>query len=249
MNAFKFNRCFSGAGLLIFLLAFTPVDAWSADVDVYAEGAYTESILDVYIYADINIDRILSFGVRLTYDPVELAVLGAEKDIEPRPYTSNATKWFLGDENAAYKNNPEPDYSTSGEVIIIGGKLDPENPAAGVDSGARVFLGMASFTPVGGEMPAHPAITLSYARNDGSYRNFVRLGGGGVEVLDGAGVEIGAVQIFPRGDADGNGAITPRDINRLKSNMGNTNAPCYMDCDGNGSITPRDINCIKGKMR
>ncbi|MCP4689614.1 MAG: hypothetical protein GY859_16290 [Desulfobacterales bacterium] len=234
--------------MLIFLTAFAPVYAWSADVDVYAEGAYTESILDVYVYADINIDSILSFGVKLTYDPGELAVLSAEKDVEPRPYTSNGTKWLMGDENAAYKNNPPPDFSTAGEVIIIGGKLDPDNPAAGVESGARIFLGMASFTAANGQMPAHPAITLSYARGVGSYKNFVRLNGGAVESLDGAGVEIGAIQISPRGDADGNGSITPRDINRLKSNMGNVNAPCFMDCDGNGSITPKDINCIKGKM-
>ncbi len=248
MTAIQCKKGFFGASLLIFLTAFAPLDAWPADVDVYAEGAYTESILDVYVYADINIDRILSFGVRLTYDPEELAVLTAEKDVEPRPYTSNATKWLMGDENAAYKNNPAPDYSTAGEVVIIGGKLDPENPTAGVETGARIFLGMASFTPAGGVMPAHPAITLSYARTDGSYKNFVRLNGDGVEVLDGAGVEIGAVRLSPRGDADGNGSITPRDINRLKSYIGNANAPCYMDCDGNGSITPRDINCIKGKM-
>ncbi len=248
MNGIRIKKGLLGASILIFLIAVTPLDGWSADVDVYAEGAYTESILDVYIYADINIDSILSFGVRLTYDPGELAVLSAEKDVEPRPYTSNSTKWFLGDENAAYKNNPAPDYSTAGEVIIIGGKMDPDNPTAGVESGARIFLGMASFTPAGGIMPSHPAITLSYARSDGSYKNFVRLNSGGVEVLDGAGVEIGAIQVSPRGDADGNGSITPRDINRLKSNIGNANAPCFMDCDANGSITPRDVNCIKGKM-
>ncbi len=248
MNGIRMRKGLLGASLLIVLTAFTPLSAWSADVDVYAEGAYTESILDVYIYADINIDSILSFGVRLTYDPEELAVLTAQKDVDPRPYTSNTTKWLLGDENAAHKNNPAPDYSSAGEVIIIGGKLDPENPMAGVETGGRVFLGMASFTPVGGVMPSHPAITLSYARTDGSYKNFVRLGGGGAEVLDGAGVEMGAVQVAPRGDADGNGSITPRDINRLKSNIGNANAPCYMDCDANGSITPRDVNCIKGKM-
>ena len=43
----------------------------AADVNVYAERAYTDTDCTVFIYGDIT-PAILSFGVKLTYDPSAL---------------------------------------------------------------------------------------------------------------------------------------------------------------------------------
>ncbi len=52
----------------------------SAAVDIYAEGAYTDSDLVVYIYADIDTDAVCSAGVKLTYDSGVVSVVSAEKN-------------------------------------------------------------------------------------------------------------------------------------------------------------------------
>jgi hypothetical protein len=238
-------------GCLSVLTGFAiPVFAIGADVDVYAEGAINETELIVYVYADVNVDNLLSYGVSLSYDSSELTVAQVQKDPDPIPYTSNVTKWYLGETWASYKNNPDPDYSVPDEIIIIGGKLDPDNPTQGVEQGTRVLLAMVTFQAADVQIPVNPTLSLSYARGDGtsSYKNFVRLNNNTPEVLDGPNVYFGSVEVFQLGDADGNGAISPSDVNTVKFNIGNADAPCYIDCDKSGSITPSDINCIKSKI-
>ncbi len=246
MNLSKFKKAIA----IVFLCAAIPVCAFGADVDVFAEGAINETELIVYIYADVNVTNLLSYGVTLNYDPSELIVAEVLKDPDSIPYTDNGTKWYLGDSSAVYRNNPAPDVSVAGEVVIIGGKIDPADPTQGVEQGTRVFLGMVRFEPADALIPPDPTLFLSYAKGDGtsSYKNFVRLDNTVPQVLDGDNVYFGSVDVFQLGDADGNGSISPRDVNAVKFNMGNTQAPCYIDCDGNGSITPSDINCIKSKI-
>ncbi len=246
MNLSEFKKVIA----TVFLCAAIPVCAFGADVDVFAEGAINETELIVYVYADVNVTNLLSYGVTLNYDPSELTVAEVLKDPDSIPYTDNGTKWYLGDSSAVYRNNPEPDVSVAGEVVIIGGKIDPAAPTQGVEQGTRVFLGMVRFEPSDALIPADPTLFLSYAIGDGtsSYKNFVRLDNDVPQVLDGDNVYFGSVDVFQLGDADGNGAISPSDVNAVKFNMGNTEAPCYMDCDANGSITPSDINCIKSKI-
>ncbi len=238
------------ASMLFIATLFAPLNAALGYVQVFGEGVYTQDELVVNLYADITDNNVLSYGVKLIFDPGELTVSSAQKDMNPTPFTDNPTKWYLGDSSAAYRNNPDPDISTPGEILFIGGKLDPSDPTSGVLAGNKIFLGQARFTPAGADMPEQPVMSITYARDAGTgpYDNFVRLNTGTPEVLDSSNVEFGSLIIAAAGDADGNGSIRPSDINGIKSQIGNPNAPCYVDCDGNGSITPSDINCIKAKL-
>ncbi len=250
MRTLKFKLRFLAASLGFLVSILFAGSSGAADVDVYAEGAINGTQLTVYVYADVNVDNLLSYGVSLNYDTAELSVIDVQKDPEPIPYTSNSTKWYLGESTAVYRNNPAPDYSSPGEVIIIGGKLDPANPTQGVSQGARALLAVVTFGPADAEIPSSPTLFLSYARGDGTqtYKNFVRLDNNAPQVLDGADVYFGTVHVAQQGDANGSGDISPRDILFIKANIGNENAPCYTDCNGDGSITPRDILCVKSKI-
>lgn len=232
------------AGLL------TQVPAFAADVDIYGEGSINGDQLNVYVYADVNVENLLSYGVSLNYDAAELSVIQVQKDPQVIPYSSNGTKWYLGEDSAVYRNNPAPDYSSPGEIIIIGGKLDPSNPGQGVSQGSRILLAVVTFGPANAQIPVSPTLFLSYARGDGTdaYKNFVRLDNNLPQVLDGANVYFGPVKVAQQGDANGDGRITVRDINMVKSNVMNLDAPCHMDCNGDGRITARDINCVKSKL-
>lgn len=236
----------------MFLLAALALGstASAADVDVYGEGAINGTELKVYIYADVNVDQLISYGISLNYDAEELSVVDVQKDPETIPYTENTTKWYIGESTAVYRNNPAPDYASPGEVIVIGGKLDPASPTQGVTRGTRILLAEVTFGPANSQIPLNPTLFLSYARGtgDSDYKNFVRLENQSPVVLDGTDVYFGTVKVAQLGDADANGRVTFRDINVVKSNIGNANAPCYTDCDGNGRITFRDINCVKSKL-
>lgn len=130
------KRFFVFCFVLLAAIQLTPVTAL-ADVNVFAEGAYTASELVVYIYADTTVNTasvLRSAGVKLTYDDSLLTVVAAEK---------NEDVWSLGNESYM-----EPDTETAGEAVIILGKLDTEAPTEGV-SGNRVLLGKVSFTHTG----------------------------------------------------------------------------------------------------
>ncbi|MFZ5569345.1 MAG: dockerin type I domain-containing protein [Thermodesulfobacteriota bacterium] len=205
----------------------------AAEVNVAAEGAYTETGLVVEVYAG-TATAILSYGIKLTYDAEQLEVSGAEK---------NETVWFMGDGtpsgNSAYMN---PDTSVPGEVVIIGGKLDTAAPAAGV-SGQRILLGRVFFNRTDSSMPFAPTLAIDLARTS-PYANFVSTAG---QILDGDGVGF-SMKVVERGDCNGDGSITPADIMAVKSRIGSANAPCYVDCNNDGAVTPQDINCVKRKI-
>ena len=116
--------------------AFMPAASFAADVDVYIDGSYTDTDLDVHVFADINAGPILSFGVRVDYPP-SLVLSSA---------TKNETVWYFGDGMAEY-SYMDPEEDGSG-VVIIGGKLDTSAPTAGV-TGNRVLLGTIKFTHSG----------------------------------------------------------------------------------------------------
>jgi len=230
----KSSRSLLIIGLLVFVAsALIPVNSFAADVDVYAEGAYTESDLVVYIYADINGPNILSAGVKLTYDTSELTVTSAEK---------NESVWFLGSESYM-----DPDISTPGEVVIICGKLDTADPTAGV-SGERVLVGEVRFDRTESSMPLSPTLSVDYGKRgpEGKYINFVATDG---TVLDDTSVAFGSITIRERGDANGDGTITGADRGAVKYFMvnGGVEYP-WMDCNDDGSITGADRGCIKYKM-
>ena len=217
---------------LVMALLWVPVAAVAADVDVYAEGAYTDSDLVLYIYADIANEPILSFGVKVAY-PSTLTYSGAAK---------NESVWYFGDGAPEYSYmDPEDDGSGT---IIIGGKLNTSNPTQGVQ-GDRVLLGTVTFTHsiVDPQDADFSAVSVTYGRGDGTgdYKNFVDVDG---DVVDGA--VLFSSEIHARGDANGNGDVTGADLSALKYYMinGGVLHP-WIDCNDSGDVTGADLSCIK----
>ncbi|MGD9365817.1 MAG: dockerin type I domain-containing protein [Desulfobacteraceae bacterium] len=219
---------------LIICSAVIPASTLAAEVNVYAEGAYTETDLVLHIYADITSGAILSFGVKVTYPATELTYSSA---------TKNEAVWYMGDGTTNYPYmNPEDDGSN---VVIIGGKLDTADPTAGV-TGTRVLLGTVTFTHSG--TTDFSGVTLTYGRGDGSgaYKNFVETDG---TVKDGE-VTGFSVEIYERGDANADGNITPADMIAIRNAYyGGASLPSETaaDCNADGSITPADMICIRNK--
>jgi hypothetical protein len=225
------KRLLSMCTILLLCLVSMPGSVLGADVDVYAEGAYTDTDLVLYIYADIT-PHILSYGVKVIFETSELTLTSAEK---------NEDVWFFGDGST---NHPymEPETATPGEVIIIGGKLDTAAPTAGV-TGERVLLGKVIFTRTGSAMPFSPTLSLDFARG-GDYENFVQTDG---EALDDTGVSF-AFEVHERGDANGNGSISTADYIIIRNSIGSTDAPPWVDCNGSGDISTADYICVRNKI-
>ena len=236
------RRLFAVMACVLGCCLFASQGMAATTVDVYAEGAYTDTDLAVYIYADINTTdpsdpALISFGVKLTYLDTELTVTSAEK---------NEAVWYMGD---GVTNEPymDPEIATVGEVVIIGGKLDTAAPLAGV-SGTRVLLGKVFFDRVGSTMPFDPTLGLTYGRMTtdttpvlGSYKNFVATDG---TVMDGTSTAIGTDSTYERGDANADGSINVLDLRTLREVIG-TDAPCWTDCNGDGTINVLDIRCLR----
>jgi len=227
-------RILSKVGAICLVLAISmSTNALGADVDVYAEGAYTESDLVVYLYADINTSPVLSCGVNLTYDDSELEVASTAK---------NEETWYMGTpgEKEPYM---DPDTGTSGQVIIVGGKLDTSDPLAGV-TGERVLLGSVRFNRLETSMPFTPSLGIDLGRA-APYDNFVATDG---TALDGSGVVFGLVTIKERADANADGTIDSRDIRALRKIIGSEDAPCWCDCNDDTVVDSRDIRCLRQKI-
>lgn len=236
--------------LLIIILFFATSTGAANDIDIYLEGVIRDSELTVYAYADIHVENVISYGIRISYNPDWYTLVSAAKSVSPAPYTANPSQWHIGTPAASCSHLPAPDTSVPGEIIIIGGKLDPGHPGNGMAAGSKIFLGMATFTPYDGGFPSAPLMTVTFARAD-PYVNFARIrkaDGGWVQNLDDNAVSFRSVTICQAGDANGDGTISPPDITAVKANIGNPNAPCYVDCVGGGHITPNNIMCVRYKI-
>ena len=234
MNIFK-------KAVLFFLsLAFLAPAYASAQVSVYAEGAYTDTDLVVYIYADIasTDEPLLSYGVTLKYNSTDLDTPVVEK---------NASEWYFGDKNDPYPTpNAEPDTSTPGEVIIIGGKLDSAAPLEGV-SGDRVLLATVSFVRSSTNVPS---AELYLGKGD-TYANFVQINGTDLDqTLAGADESgtIGQVEIFQRGDANKDETISILDIGAVRNMILNAQFKCYADANGDGQVSILDIGEVRNML-
>ena len=218
----------------VFLLFVFSVPAW-ADVTIHTEGAYTETDLAVYIYADISGDAILSAGVKLTYSQAELTLTSAIK---------NEKVWYMGDgsSNEAYM---DPDTSVAGEVVIICGKLD-SNEGHTLDgvSGNRVLIGILRFNRINSTMPFAPTLALDYGKAD-PYDNFVETDG---DALDTVSVTFGDITVRECGDADADEDIDVFDIMKTKIIIEADGYSVWADCDGDNDIDVFDIMCIKNKI-
>lgn len=223
---------------LVFLASVLPA---AAAVTVYAEGAYTDSDLVVYVYADIDTDAICSAGVKLTYDNAVLTVATAEK---------NEDVWYMGDGST---NHPYMNPEDAGDgVIVICGKLDTSAPTAGV-IGDRVLLGKVTFTRNdGGATPPDPAVAEQYfgisveLGRGGDFANFVTTTG--TELDDSVDFSTVGAIVRERGDANGDGYITNSDFIAVRNFM-NANTYCvYGDCNNDTYMTNSDFICIRNKM-
>jgi len=240
----KKNKSFLAGLVSIAIVAASNLMAMAANVDVYAEGAYTDTKLDVYIYADINVAPLVSAGVQLTYDNTKLTLVSAVK---------NQTDWYFGTPAVPYVYQDPQD--TGSGVVFMGGKLDTNTPDAGV-TGTRKLIGTASFTRTESVAPgASPEAYFGSALGLGIIRtapdvfaNFVTNGG---VVLDTAADGVSyAIIIRERGDANADGNVTPADMVTVK-NAYYANAPLSCrpaaDCNADENITPADMVCIKNK--
>lgn len=232
--AIKYLKCLVGIFAMLFLAS-----GWaSATVKVYAEGAYTDSDLVVYIYVDVTVDPILSYGVKLTYDFSDLGYPVVEK---------NNGDWYFGERAAPFPTpNAEPDTSIPGDVVIVGGKLDAAAPREGV-SGERILLAKVTFSRLTGNTPS---VEL-YLGKGGTYSNFVQVNGEKLDESLGGEARInpiGPVSIFKRGDAETDGDIDVFDILETKNLIGTGSKSIWADCEGDGDIDVFDILCIKNKI-
>lgn len=252
------------------MTAFLAPSAIAAEIDVYLEGAYDDTYLDVYIYADINFtdNALISYGVRLEYFTSELTFDSAVKNVELTDrdwtYTSNPTKWQLG--NGANQDNPDPVDSesvTTGTRMVVfkGGILNEASPTEGVPvtALARVFLGTVRFTAgTGGSIPASPDLALTYAEDfstdPDSYKNFVAYVDGATpsgQVIDTdypddpSGVDFSSIIIYKRGDANADGVVNSVDYIQVRNLRNSPDAPVYVDCNDDGVVNSVDYICVR----
>lgn len=174
--------------LIALLLALSTGQA-AAAVSVYGQGTYTDQYLELKIFADITTTALLSYGIRITYDTSSFS-----SDINAISVVKNSSVWYFGRLSDPYPTpNAEPDISTPGAVVIVGGKCDIDTPAAGV-MGSRVLLATITFTRLNSTLPA---IGL-YLGKGGNYANFVQTDG---QVLDASltsgSTAIGSVTLCP----------------------------------------------------
>lgn len=271
MNNFKrsfVKKIFLGLVFVLFVLG-SAVPSQADDVDVYAEGAYTTGAtgdLTVYLYADINVGNLVSFGVKLNYATAKLESPSAEK---------NEIVWYVGDGteagNHAYM---DPDISTAGQIIFIGGMLDELDTTVRV-TGTRVLLGKVTFSRTDAtktedpkEDPGGPegyfGITLTLGRPDPdppttTFDNFVDVSADGtvVTVKDDSGVSFNhpgfdgqQIKIAERGDANASGTISSRDLNSLRALLrAGSDYVVYADCNASETLSSRDLNCIRAILR
>lgn len=174
--------------IISFFLVYNTSALFAApSTSVYAVGVYDESTVDILLYADIRECSLISFGIKVRYIFSELSPVSVEK---------NENVWYLGTQE---NKTPYmiPDVSTAGEVVIIGGKLDTNNPTAGV-AGSSVRLGSISFERIS---PDTPELSLRFGK-EGYFKNFVSSTG---LVLDDqvGGVQFLTVTLNTDEDADG----------------------------------------------
>jgi hypothetical protein len=207
------------------MACFTP-QAMATNVGVYGEGTYTANYLYMEVRADITDGSILSYGVKLSYDPSKLAVAFV---------TKNEDVWFFRDRltNYPYAN---PDFSTPGEVVAIGAKVDTANPTAGV-TGTAVLLGRVVFSRGSYDTPLSDPVAffglgLSLGK-ESPYDNFVTTGG---VSLDSTGVDFRGIEILA-GDSDVDGLTDDIDNCPTATNVD------QLDDDGDGLGNACD-NCI-----
>ncbi len=244
------NRTFwlAAAFMAICMMMWTSLA--SAATSVYAEGAYDDTSLVLYVYADITDDApLVSQCFKVTYDPSKLEFSEASK---------NEAVWYFGKGGPDYPyKDPE---NTGDAVVVIGGKLDTDAPQAGV-SGDRVLLGTVTFNRLSSNAPDDPLAPEEYfgislgVGKGGNFANFVDVNG---NCQDNNSDLFAGITIRERGDANGDGDVTPGDMISVRNYFYNgVLPPCLpaADCNNDApeesltpNVTPADMICIRNKF-
>jgi hypothetical protein len=224
------------ASLILILLPAFSFGAVTYFTDCAWEG--TEFVCDVY--ADTDGDNLISGGIKISYDPSKLSSPIAEK---------NEDVWFFGTESGTKYTYMDPELDESaGTITYIVGKLDEDDPTAGV-SGERVVIGTVTFErsasddPCAGDDPAgYYGLDLELGRG-GEYENFVSTSGDLMDNSAGKGTIIAA----ERGDANADCNISTADYIAARNLIGSDNPPPYADCNRDGKVSTADYICIRNK--
>jgi len=230
----KYVKSLAVAFIIVFSVSFPAI----ADVSVYAEGAYTDTDLMVYMYADCptSEEPLVSYGVKLIYDDTEVNNPVVDK---------NQADWYFGSSSSPLDTpNAEPDTSTSGEVVIVGGKIDEASPLEGV-SGNRVLLAVVTFDRI--DTSSAPVISLSLGKG-GDYANFVQVDGHVLDDDSSPSFQIGMTEIHERGDANGDGVISNVDMGTVRNYILSGNFSCYADANGDGVVSNVDMGTIRNMI-
>jgi hypothetical protein len=227
-------------GLAAFLmLTVIPALSFGA-VSYFMDCAWEGTEFVCEIYADTDGDAIISGGVKLSYDTNKLSSPTAEK---------NEAVWFFGtnDQKFTYMD-PEID-TGAGTIVYIVGKLDEDEPTAGV-TGGRVLIGKATFVRSDADDPCSENDPVGFydlglmLGRDGNYENFVSTAG---DLLDDSAV-MGPIEAAERGDANADCDITTADYISVRNLIGSENPPPYADCNGDGSVSTGDYICVRNKI-
>ncbi|MBU1195822.1 MAG: hypothetical protein KKD32_13385 [Proteobacteria bacterium] len=222
----------------VFLFLLVSAYAY-ADVNVIAEGTYTDTQLTVTIFVDTtdltngDADPIVSYGVKLIYSPA---------DLTNPTVTENDTDWYFGSPEAPLPTpNTAPDTSTDGEVIIVGGKIDILEPTAGV-SGPKVLLATVVFDRISESIPE---VSLELGKA-GTYANFVTNVGDVLDGTDRINFLSSAItqECILNGDLNGDNRVNMSDFYIMQANWGRTGEN-IADLNGDNRVNMSDFYIIQ----
>jgi hypothetical protein len=162
---------------LLFLVIFSGrMACWwlfGPDVTVYVEGSYTDYEVQADIYADVHVSCLKGFGVKLVYQPLQLAVARAEENDEFLYTPDNK----INEYNSRFGVTPIdlPDTGTPFESVYFVGNISDSDDCRNSGrcnisciNGRRVLLGTVTFNRVEHEMPFDPSflfITFASGNN------------------------------------------------------------------------------------
>lgn len=224
---------------LLFLSVVAMPAVASAQVSVYAEGAYTAADLAVYIYADITGSPLCSFGVSLNYNSSNLTV-----NTDPNKTNFNRTVWYFG---SPFPNNiacPNCVTDTGTKIVFIGGKLDTNPGATQGVIGPRMLLAKATFSRKP-NTDTNFGISLSLGKDHPPFDNFVTTTGTPVDL----GATFAVPVIAKAGDANKDGNINALDAGLIRNIFfGGGAYAVFADCNLDGSINALDAGCVRDKF-
>jgi hypothetical protein len=251
----RFNR--NGIGTATFLAVFLIFAGVGYALDVTIEPANAQRAVGnsfrVNIYANGAVN-LISFGVKLTFNPVILQVTSAQK------YFNSATLegWLMDADGLAGTTpsdqyttpNPEID-NTNGSVIMIGGRLIGTGTTG---LSGKVLLGHVIFNAIAN---GNTNLAISVAKTP-PFDNFVGLGTPLPIVYDGDIAPVPApaiegvicVRTNPcEGDLNGDGFVNMGDVGLLKQEFArDCSAPgpgCLYDLNFDGFVNLGDVGILK----